>query len=582
MKKIYRLLFFIVIIILFFNPAKADTTFVSGSMVNQNWRLSGSPYVVTGNITVTGLSIDPGVSVLFAGDYEFLVTGKLEAIGSESAQIIFTTRSGISSWKGIQFQNSLLGSNMKWCIVEKANYSGIRIVESLPSISYCTIRNNSSSSNGGGINISNFTVVGKIVISHSIIENNLNTWQYGGGCFINSGTVDFLECEFLRNRNTNAFGGAISKLSGNMLIQNCKITGNRTLHGAGRGGGIDNQGGITTIKNSIISFDTAAYGAVYMANGQVFIENCNITYNTTAGVYRDGGTMSVINSIIYFNGAPLAGSVTITYSCVQGGNPNSGNISNDPNFDNPNCQKLLLGSPCIDAGKDSIIYRDACFPPSLGGLRNDMGAYGGPGACNWLYTQDACSTWPELSIHIELTALMEGLYNPATNLMVRPQVERMYLRNATSPYAIVEPAAATLGQNGISTSEFIFNSAPSGTYYLVIKNWNNLETWSKVGGELLYNDGETNYYDFTSASSQAYGNNLKLIGSKWCTYTGAVTPDSSIDLADVLQINGAANAFTAGYNINDLNGDNQVNLTDLLIVYNNSAAFIRVKNPFNP
>ncbi|MBK8549588.1 MAG: hypothetical protein IPL53_00460 [Ignavibacteria bacterium] len=109
-----------------------------------------------------------------------------------------------------------------------------------------------------------------------------------------------------------------------------------------------------------------------------------------------------------------------------------------------------------------------------------------------------------------------------------------------------------------------------------------METWSKTGGELLYNDGETSYYDFTSASSQAYGNNLKLIGSKWCTYTGAVTPDSSIDLADVLQINAASNAFTAGYNINDLNGDNQVNLTDLLIVYNNSAAFIRVKNPFNP
>lgn len=213
-----------------------------------------------------------------------------------------------------------------------------------------------------------------------------------------------------------------------------------------------------------------------------------------------------------------------------------------------------------------------------------MGAYGGPGACNWLYFQDPpCTPWPVLSINIELTALMQGLYNPVTNMMARPQSEILYLRKATCPFTLVEPAAATLGQNGISTAEFTFNSVPSGTYYLVTKNWNSLETWSKTGGELLYNDdGGTYYYDFTTASTEAYGNNLIQIDNsplKYGIYIGDVSQFGVIDLADVLQIRNASNLFTSGYNVNDLNGDNLVNLTDLLIVYNNSAAFVEVEKP---
>jgi len=589
MKKNYKLFYtlgfiFAISSLFFTSPAKSDTTYVSGSIVSSNWTLAGSPYIVTGDISITGLIIDPGVSVLFAGNYEFLVSGVIEAVGTEQSQIVFTTKAGVASWKGIRFQNSNPGSYLKWCVVEKANSSGIRIFESLPSISYCTVRNNSSASDGGGLNISNVTVVGQLQISHSIIENNLNQGSYGGGCFINAGNVDFFESQFLRNRNSGVYGGAISKLNGNLQIQNCKITGNRTLNAAGRGGGLDNRGGVTTLKNSIISYDTTTYGAVYIWSGQVIIENCTIVYNTTAGVYRDGGTMSVINSIIYFNGTLLAGSVTITYSCVQGGNPNTGNISTDPNFSPDGCLKLLPGSLCIDAGKDSIIYRDACFPPSTGNTRNDMGAYGGPGACNWLYFQDPpCTPWPVLSINIELTALMQGLYNPVTNMMARPQSEILYLRKATCPFTLVEPAAATLGQNGISTAEFTFNSVPSGTYYLVTKNWNSLETWSKTGGELLYNDdGGTYYYDFTTASTEAYGNNLIQIDNsplKYGIYIGDVSQFGVIDLADVLQIRNASNLFTSGYNVNDLNGDNLVNLTDLLIVYNNSAAFVEVEKP---
>lgn len=182
---------------------------------------------------------------------------------------------------------------------------------------------------------------------------------------------------------------------------------------------------------------------------------------------------------------------------------------------------------------------------------------------------------------MELSALMEGLYNPGSNMMVNPQVERMYLRNSSAPFAIVEPAAETIDQFG-NSGEFIFNNSASGTYYLVIKNWNCLETWSKSGGEVLYNDGELYTYDFTNSSCQAYGCNQKQIDTsplRYGIYSGDVTQSGSIDLADILQINTASNQFTSGYNVNDLNGDNLVTLTDVLIAYNNSAAFVSVIKP---
>ena len=41
---------------------------------------------------------------------------------------------------------------------------------------------------------------------------------------------------------------------------------------------------------------------------------------------------------------------------------------------------LSSDSPCVDAGDATAIYNDNNFPPSLGTVINDMGAYGGPNA----------------------------------------------------------------------------------------------------------------------------------------------------------------------------------------------------------
>ena len=57
------------------------TSVPGGVVVGQTWTAEQSPYCVTGDITVTGLSIDPGVHVLIDGPYEIDVLS-ISAIGT--------------------------------------------------------------------------------------------------------------------------------------------------------------------------------------------------------------------------------------------------------------------------------------------------------------------------------------------------------------------------------------------------------------------------------------------------------------------------------------------------------------------
>jgi hypothetical protein len=93
----------------------------------------------------------------------------------------------------------------------------------------------------------------------------------------------------------------------------------------------------------------------------------------------------VTNSIIYWNAAQqIAGSANVTYSDVQGGYAGTGNINCNPLL-HPARLWITFPSCCIDAGNSDPAYNDTCFCGefSLGTVRNDMGAHGGPGACQW-------------------------------------------------------------------------------------------------------------------------------------------------------------------------------------------------------
>lgn len=126
---------------------------------------------------------------------------------------------------------------------------------------------------------------------------------------------------------------------------------------------------------------------------------------------------------------------------------------------------------------------------------------------------------------------------------------------------------------------FNFINAPTGTYYIVVKHFNSIETWSKTGGESLVNDGTVYNYDFTTSASQAYGSNQKLKGGKYCIYSGDVNQDGLIDIADFSKIKNDSYNFVSGrFVVTDLNGDTFVDQSDMTIADNNRL-YIGVVRP---
>lgn len=74
----------------------AYATDVSGTISQDTtWTSANSPYVLMGNVTVASgvtLTVDPGV-IIKSNSYNFgiTVTGKVEAIGTSSSPIVFTS-----------------------------------------------------------------------------------------------------------------------------------------------------------------------------------------------------------------------------------------------------------------------------------------------------------------------------------------------------------------------------------------------------------------------------------------------------------------------------------------------------------
>ncbi len=173
-----------------------------------------------------------------------------------------------------------------------------------------------------------------------------------------------------------------------------------------------------------------------------------------------------------------------------------------------------------------------------------------------------------------LKSIIDGLYDPVSNRMLEDTV-RVYLRNISAPFSISDSAMTLLDSNGNGNFK-LSNAVNSVPYYIIIKHRNGLETWSAGGNSF---DSGSLSYDFTISASQAFGNNQILRGSKYCVYNGDINQDGDIELTDIVSVYNDAAAFTSGYTITDLTGDMFTDLSDLTIVFNNSARFIHLIRP---
>jgi Right handed beta helix region len=334
--------------------------------------------------------------------------------------------------------------------------------------------------------------------------------------------------------NGNGFkmgGSDLKTLMHNAILYNCISFDNRA-----KGFDQNNNKGSMTLINCTAYNNGTNYSVVSALNpGKVLtVTNC-----LALGPYGTLLSDAVLTTNSWMLSDPVTSSdfISIDTSGVRGARKPDGSLP-DITF-----MHLKSSSHLVDAG--TIVPGRP-----YSGTAPDIGAF------EYIFT------------NLSLTALIQGLTNPATSQMVTDTVACV-IKNGSAPFITVDSVKVFLNANGQGTATFSKVSINTN-YYIQLRHRNSIETWSNT--VTFANSNPT--YDFTTSQSQAYGNNLVLVGSKWCLYSGDVNHDGLVDLSDLIAIDNDIAGNVTGYTNTDLNGNGLVDLSDLIIADNNNAAYI--------
>lgn len=179
---------------------------------------------------------------------------------------------------------------------------------------------------------------------------------------------------------------------------------------------------------------------------------------------------------------------------------------------------------------------------------------------------------------LDLSVLIQGFYNPSTNLLIEDTV-KAYIRSNVSPFSILDSATAKLNSSGLGLFGFQSeNVVYDQQYYIQLEHRNSIETWSNL---FSFGNDEA-VYTFLGSASSAFGSNQAQVDNsplRFAIYSGDVNKDGSVELTDIVNIFNDANIFLSGYVLSDVNGDNFVDLSDLTLTVNNSNEFVSVIRP---
>jgi hypothetical protein len=132
----------------------------------------------------------------------------------------------------------------------------------------------------------------------------------------------------------------------------------------------------------------------------------------------------------------------------------------------------------------------------------------------------------------------------------------------------------------LSTSGLASMTIPgtfNGSYYVTVKHRNSIAT---VSASPVAFSSQIINYDFTTANTQAFGNNLKnMAPGIFAFYGGDENSDGVVDGIDLIDIENNVTAFSTGYVLTDLNGDGVVDGFDLILAENNAFNFVTAIHP---
>lgn len=245
---------------------------------------------------------------------------------------------------------------------------GVYVLNSETRFEACEFLGNVADTYGGGV----FVAGGSASFSACTFRSN-TAWIGGAGAF---GSGEFDDCTFLSNWGQELGGGAVSKRA---VYRRCSFISNTSEQYAfedNGGGGLWTWDGPTTVLDSLFVGNRAdgedARGGGMRALATDVIRGCAFISNYAqiegGGITFLGQSATVANSIIRENRSAsgddqIDGSAAVSWSNVQGGYPGEGNIDLNPRFVDPanGDYRLGDGSPCIDAGNNSLVPPESEF-----------------------------------------------------------------------------------------------------------------------------------------------------------------------------------------------------------------------------
>ena len=369
-----------------------------------------------------------------------VVVGSMFLNGQDSSYIGETIIDGNGSGPVVTFANDegsgavLSGFTITGGSAEKGG--GIYVKNASPNLENLFITRNKTvncevgdyfgNGQGGGI----FLESSESKLYNVLVDSNISAIE-GGGIFAKNSTVELRNVTVRFNTGVN-YGGGIYFASTKGDFYQTAITFNTSERG---GGAFLSAFTSLDYENVVVGSNDASIegGGLYMQSSDIKGVNITMVGNDAAefggGGYLNGGNIDLLNSIVYGNSdqiyfdSPGGSSVTAKYTTFEGGqggveNKNAedviwkeGNAEFDPItqgdfcIENPGWNKAtFFKSEAIDAGDPSSKYNDPEWRycneayaltfgdsslgiyalPDSNYVRNDMGAFGGPGGA-WTY-----------------------------------------------------------------------------------------------------------------------------------------------------------------------------------------------------
>ena len=341
-----------------------------------------------------------------------------KAIGEDRSYVTFTSN---DNWEGIEFEDSQEDNQLIMCNFYNCNPTAVVIDNST-------------------------------VTLHGNIFYDLHTTTQPSALKVLDSQDVYIGYNTFANNSSYASTGGIYTENSEVYIYNNLFVNNESLL---YGSLILKEGSAAYVQNNTFANNDAQY-EFYISSSSIEMLNCIVHKD-------DSETFFVYDS-----------DVSVDYTCITGGYTGTGNIDEDPVFEDPTSGSgndydgmaaswyLGDGSPCIDAGHPDPVFNDE------DDSRNDMGAYGGTGYATTGSYNDIVPAVSGSSIDV-----YPNPFNPITTISLQLTADDMSLPIELGVYNLKGQLVRTLVRNEIiNDNSFIWDgktnngtSVSSGIYF---------------------------------------------------------------------------------------------------------------------